>query len=53
MIITSVDGCDHYLILSVDRVTLSDRNLWRNLVDAAMNILFDHNRNSLSIFVFD
>jgi hypothetical protein len=53
MIITSVDGCDHYLILSVDCVTLSDRNLWRNLVDVVMNVLFDHNRNSLSIFVFD
>jgi hypothetical protein len=53
MIITSIDGCDHYLILSVDCVTLNDRNLWKNLVDAVMNVLFDHNRNSLSIFVFD
>jgi hypothetical protein len=53
MIITAVDGCDHYLILSVDCVTLSDRSLWRSLVDAVMNVLFDHNRNSLSILVFD
>jgi hypothetical protein len=53
MIITSVDGCDHYLILSFDCVTLSDRNLWRNLVDAVMNVLFTQNRNSLSIFVFN
>jgi hypothetical protein len=53
MIITSVDSCDHYLILSVDYVTLSDQNLWRSLVDTVMNVLFDHNRNSLSILVFD
>jgi hypothetical protein len=32
MIITVVDGCDHYLILSVDCVTLSDQNLWQSLM---------------------
>jgi hypothetical protein len=41
------------LVMSVNCVMLSNRSLWKSLVDAVMNVLFDYNRNRFSILAFD